>query len=118
MASDSEICTKTLGTHVWESFKDFGQRVSEEPSVEDVQLYPLTAQNGFAQTTMSITCKGDPDDSSIVFSCTGTGSMVVSVFIAGNAHNSPVAPAIVTREWVDDTVEKFVSTVFSRPTAP
>jgi hypothetical protein len=118
MASDSEHCTKALGTHVWESFKDFGQRAHEEPGVEDVHIYPLDKKNGFEQTTLSITRKGDPDDSSIVFACTDTGSMLVSMFVAGVPLKSPAAPSIVTREWVDEMVEKFIRTLFARPTAP
>ena len=117
MESDSEICIKALGTHVFESCKDFGQRIYDEPGVEGVNIYPMSKQNGFAQISLSFFRKGDADDSSIVFSCTNAGSMVVSMFIAGNPCNSPPAPAIVTREWVDDTVAKFVRGVFARPDA-
>jgi hypothetical protein len=117
MTSDSEVCTKALGTHVFESLKDFGQRIHEEPGVEGVSIYPVSKQNGFAQISLSFFRTGDADDSSIVFSCTSSGSMVVSMFIAGNPCNSPPAPAIVTRDWVDDTVAQFVRTVFARPAA-
>ena len=117
MTPDSEVCIKALGTHVFESFKDFGQRIHEEPGVEGVNIYPVSKQNGFAQITLSFFRKGDADDSSIVFSCTNSGSMVVSMFIAGNPCNSPAPPAIVTREWVDNTVAKFVRAVFARPAA-
>jgi len=117
MTSESEVCIKALETHVFESFKDFGQRIFEQAGVEDVNIYPVSKQNGFAQMSLSFFRKGDADDSSIVFSCTITGSMVVSMFIAGNPCNSPPAPTIVTREWIDDTVAKFVRDVFARPAA-
>jgi hypothetical protein len=117
MSSDSELCIEALGTHVFESIKDFGQRIYEEPGVEGVNIYPVSKPNGFAEISLSFFRKGDADDSSIVFSCTHTGSMVVSMFIAGDPCNSPPAPAIVTRAWVDDTVAKFVRDVFARPGA-
>ena len=114
MTPDPETCIKTLGTHVFESFKDFGQRIDEEPGVEGVSIHPVSKQDGFAQISLSFFRKGDVDDSSIVFSCTNTGSMLVSMFIAGDPCNSPPTP-IVTREWVDDTVARFVREVFARP---
>jgi hypothetical protein len=113
MASDFEFCSKVLGTHVLESFKDFGQRIYEEPGVEFVHIDPLSVRNGFAQTTLSFLRKGDADDSSIVFGCTGTGAMTVSIFITGTPVNGPAAPAIVTREWVDDMISLFVKRVFT-----
>ena len=117
MTSDPVPCLNAIETHVFESFKAFGQRVYEEAGVEDVNIYPVSKQNGFAQISLSFYRPGDADDSSIVFSCTNAGSMVVSMFIAGDPCNSPAAPATVTREWVDDTVAAFVRSVFERPAA-
>src|SRR6476469_3538704 len=102
MTLESVPCLNALETHVFESFKNFGERVYEEAGVENVIIYPVSKQNGFAQISLSFLRRGDADDSSIVFSCTNAGSMVVSMFIAGDPSNSPAAPEVVTREWVDD----------------
>jgi hypothetical protein len=112
VATEREGCEKALGTHVWESFKDFGERVREEPGVEDVHLVPLRTSGDLSSIAMSISRKGDADDSSIEFICTDTGGVVVAAFIRGAPVEKMQVPAILTREGVDAIVARFIASVF------
>ena len=118
MATEMEDCTNALATHVLDSFRDFGQRISEEEGVEDVSIHPLSKRDGFASTSLSFFRKGDSDDSSIEFTCTDTGGVVVSMFVTGAPVKELTAPAILTREGVDAIVARFISTAFKRPEKP
>ncbi len=112
MATEFDGCKKALGTHVWESFKDCRHDLSKENDVEDVSLHPLRIHNGFASTSLSFLRKGDADDSSIEFTCTDTGTPIVSIFVRGPAVDRVDVPSILTRENVDEIVRRFMRTVF------